>query len=207
MTIREADAVILAAGDFPSHPIPVAVLEQHRDRIICCDSAADTLLRAGFYPVAVVGDCDSISAESRKKLSDRFFHDPDQYTNDLTKAVHYCQMRSCKRLLILGATGKREDHTLGNISLLADYMDIVDVEMITDHGIFTPVTGRTVFESSAGQQISIFCMDQAPLTLQGLRWPLTRQVLSGWWQGTLNEALFDSFVVETSGKAVVFRNW
>ena len=136
------DAVIVAAGDFPSHPAAYGAIERFRDRIICCDGAADALLRAGFMPLAVAGDGDSISETARDKVADRLHLESEQETNDLTKAVRYALKQGHRRLLIVGATGKREDHTLGNISLLADYMDKATVEMRTDYGIFTPTTGH-----------------------------------------------------------------
>ena len=199
------DAVIVAAGDFPSHPAAYGAIERFRDRIICCDGAADALLRAGFMPLAVAGDGDSISETARDKVADRLHLESEQETNDLTKAVRYALKQGHRRLLIVGATGKREDHTLGNISLLADYMDKATVEMRTDYGIFTPTTGHTSFASYTGQQISVFCVDSEPLTLRNVRWPLTRQRITRWWQGTLNEALSDQFEVETEGKVIVFR--
>ena len=63
------DAVIVAAGDFPSHPAAYGAIERFRDRIICCDGAADALLRAGFMPLAVAGDGDSISNRNRKRMT------------------------------------------------------------------------------------------------------------------------------------------
>lgn len=206
-TLR-ADAVILAAGDFPTHPIPLGMLTKAADRIICCDGAADRLLAAGFMPMAVVGDGDSISPEARERLSDRLHIESEQETNDLSKAVRYAVRQGMHRLLILGATGRREDHTLGNISLLASYQDYgLDVEMWTDYGIFTPATGRQTFASHAGQQLSVFCLDDAPLTLLDVRWPLEARSITRWWQATLNEALTDTFRIETRGRIIVFRTY
>ena len=200
-TLR-ADAVILAAGDFPTHPIPLGMLTKAADRIICCDGAADRLLAAGFMPMAVVGDGDSISPEARERLSDRLHIESEQETNDLSKAVRYAVRQGMHRLLILGATGRREDHTLGNISLLASYQDYgLDVEMWTDYGIFTPATGRQTFASHAGQQLSVFCLHIAQLTL------LDARSLTRWWQATLNEALTDTFRIETRGRIIVFRTY
>jgi len=201
----DTEAVILAAGDFPSHPAPLQVLEQYHDRIICCDGAADALLCAGFYPKIVIGDGDSLLPDTRRKIAERFIHDADQETNDLTKAFRYAVSLNYKRLLILGATGKREDHTLGNISLLADYVDHAEVRMLTDYGVITPAHGNTVFTSYPGQRISVFCMDQSPLTVIGLQWPIENRVISRWWEATLNEARFDRFEIKTIGKVIVFQ--
>lgn len=206
-TLR-ADAVILAAGDFPTHPIPLGMLTKAADRIICCDGAADRLLREGFTPLAVVGDGDSILPEARRRLSDRLHIESEQDTNDLSKAVRYAVSQGMRRLTILGATGRREDHTLGNISLLADYQARgLDVEMWTDYGVFTPATGCQTFASRAGQQLSVFCLDDAPLTLRDVRWPLEGRRITRWWQASLNEALTDTFRIETRGRIIVFRTY
>ena len=206
-TTDGADAVILAAGDFPSHPTLLQVLEQYRNHIICCDGAADVLLHAGFDPEIVIGDGDSLSQDTYHKLADRFIYISEQETNDLTKAFYYAVSRSYNHLLILGATGKREDHTLGNISLLADYADHTEVCMLTDYGILIPATGNTVFASYPGQQISVFCMDQHPLTLRGLKWPIESRIINRWWEATLNEALSDRFEIESNGKVIVFQEY
>ena len=184
------------------------MLTKAADRIICCDGAADRLLREGFTPLAVVGDGDSISPEARRRLSDRLHIESEQDTNDLSKAVRYAVSQGMRRLTILGATGRREDHTLGNISLLADYQARgLDVEMWTDYGVFTPATGCQTFASRAGQQFSVFCLDDAPLTLRDVRWPLEGRRITRWWQATLNEALTDTFRIETRGRIIVFRTY
>ncbi|MDR0795802.1 MAG: thiamine diphosphokinase [Tannerella sp.] len=203
----DADAVILAAGGFPSHRVPLLALEHYRDRIICCDGAADALLQAGFYPEMVIGDGDSISPGAYNKVSDRFICETEQETNDLTKAVLYAVSRNYTRLLILGATGLREDHTLGNISLLADYMDQAVVGMLTDYGVLTPAGGNMVFPAYPGQPISVFCMDQSPLTMRGLKWPVENRIINRWWEATLNEAISDLFEIETTGKVIVFQGY
>ena len=207
MKTKEADAVILAAGDFPTHPVPLQVLEQYRERIICCDGAANTLLRAGYYPETVIGDGDSIAPDIYDKLSGHFICDPNQETNDLTKAYHHALSQNYRRLFILGATGKREDHTLGNISLLTDYMDYAQVRMLTDHGMITPAKGNAVFTSCPGQQISVFCMDHSPLTLRGLKWPVENRIITRWWEASLNEALSERFEIQTDGKVIVFQGY
>jgi thiamine pyrophosphokinase len=211
-TIRQAgaasfDAVILADGSFPSHPAPLGMMKRLRDSLLCCDGAADALLATGFMPAAVVGDGDSISVQARARLANRLVVLSEQENNDLTKTVHYGVTLGYRQLCIVGATGKREDHTLGNISLLADYADMAEVEMWTDYGTLTPVSGDTAFESYPGQQVSVFCLESVPLTLRGLRWPVTNRTLTRWWQASLNEATGDVFHVQTEGKVIVFREY
>lgn len=103
----------------------------------------------------------------------------------------------------MGATGKREDHTLGNISLLADYMDQAEVRMLTDYGMFTPIEEDSVFESFPAQQVSVFNIGATELSADGLVYPLS--VFTNWWQGTLNEAVGNRFIIHVRGKVLVFR--
>ena len=202
------DTVVLADGAFPEHEIPLECL-RNASRIICCDGAAGSLLKFGLKPFAIVGDCDSLEPVILRKYSDRIFKDDDQETNDLTKAVKWCFEKGYKDIVILGATGKREDHTVGNISLLAEYARFLNVRMITDTGIFYPLLESSSFDSTPGEQVSIFSINsETEITSAGLRYPLNKRKLKNWWEATLNEALgnhFDLFF--ENGKVIVFMEF
>ncbi len=143
------------------------------------------------------------------RFSDRIFRDKNQDTNDLTKAVKWCSEMGYKDIVIVGATGKREDHTLGNISLLAEYIKDVNVIMVTDTGIIQPLLKSSVISSFPGQQISIFSINpETEVTSQGLRYPLSRTKISNWWFATLNEALGDTFSLEfNDGRLIVYHKF
>ena len=200
------DTVIVANGTFPRHPTPLSFL-RNASRIICCDGATESLLGYGLEPDFITGDMDSLSQTLKQRYSQRLHHDTDQETNDLTKAVNFCTERQWNKITILGATGKREDHSIGNISLLLDYAANAQVQMITDYGVFMPLSCSGCFESFAGQQVSIFSITPDTIfTFQGLKYPLSKQTLTSWWQGTLNEALGNEFYIEMDcGKALIFR--
>ena len=204
--IRPHHTVIIANGAFPRHPVPLSFLRT-ASRIICCDGATESLLENGFDPDHIVGDLDSLSQELQQRFSHCLHHDPDQYTNDLTKSIKFCEERQWNEITIVGATGKREDHSLGNIALLADYATSVGVQLITDYGVFTPILQSGSFESFAGQQISVFSLTpDTVFTFHGLKYPLTGQTLTSWWQGTLNEAAGNEFsIFMDQGKVLVFR--
>jgi thiamine pyrophosphokinase len=196
--------IIIANGRFPTHETPLSFIK-NADFIVCCDGAANDFIAHGGQPDAIVGDCDSISAENKIRYADIIFADNDQDTNDLTKAVVFCVNQGKTNIVILGGTGKREDHTLGNISLLMEYLTIANVRMITNYGIFTPICSDTSFESFEGQQVSFFTIDNVPVTTHHLKYPLHKAILTNWWQGTLNESCGNSFSIETSGRMVVFQ--
>ena len=195
--------IILADGAFPENEIPLGYL-RNAERIICCDGSADHLVKAGFIPYAIVGDLDSISKGVSEKYSDRLFREDDQETNDLTKAVNWCIRNNFKDLVILGATGKREDHTIGNISLLVEYTREAEVIMVTDTGVLRPFLKSCEILSFRGQQISIFSINpETEITSSGLRYPLVKQKLSNWWEATLNEATGKRIDLEFEGGAVI----
>lgn len=197
-------AVIVANGSYPHHPVPLSVI-RNAPYIVCCDGAANHFIEAGGFPDAIVGDCDSLSEENMVRFADKLFPDKGQETNDLTKSLQFCVENGRRNIVIVGGTGLREDHGIGNISLLADYDAMANVKMVTDHGIFTPIGSKTTFKSFAGEKVSLFSIGQKPVTTSGLKYPMKNRILTNWWQGTLNESLGDRFTVDTCGKVLVFQ--
>ena len=106
----EPEAVILANGDYPTHPIPLQILA-NAPYIVCCDGGADAYINRGNVPDVIIGDGDSLSEENRRKYSHILHCVSDQETNDQTKAVNFLLSQGKKNIAIVGATGKREDHT------------------------------------------------------------------------------------------------
>ncbi|MEG1610993.1 MAG: thiamine diphosphokinase [Alistipes sp.] len=198
------EVVILADGDFPTGNVAAALL-RHATRVVCCDGAAVRFTEQGGAPQAIVGDGDSLPAELRARYADCIVHVAEQESNDLTKAVRYCMTQNWHHIVILGATGRREDHTLGNISLLLNYMEMgVEVRMVTDYGAFDPIVGTTQVESHLGQQISLFADCRTTVSGDGLKYTLPTH-LSGWWSGTLNESLATQFTIHVSEPALLYR--
>jgi thiamine pyrophosphokinase len=200
--------VILADGSFPQHEIPVGCL-RNASHIICCNGSAKSLLEAGIVPEAIVGDLDSLSDDIAEKYSDRLYRDEDQDTNDLTKAVTWCINKGYKEIVILGATGKREDHTLGNISLLAEYAKKVEVIMVTDTGVLSPHLKSCTISSFPGQQVSAFSINPVSrVTSSGLKYKLNNLKLHNWWRATLNEATGNSFELTfTGGPIIIYQKF
>jgi len=110
-------AVILADGSFPQKEEVLAYLRQAKT-IISCDGATRSLVEFGLEPQHIVGDMDSIPEALKRRYSALITPSEDQETNDLTKAVNKALDLGLTEVMILGATGRREDHTLGNIGLL-----------------------------------------------------------------------------------------
>lgn len=207
--MEEEVTVILADGQFPTHPMPLGILNKAK-LVICCDGAAQKLVDSGVrMPDYIVGDLDSLSEELQNKLSSKLVKVASQDTNDLTKAFEFAQSLGVERLAILGATGLREDHTIGNISLLAKYATQAEIAMFTDYGRFKAIFKTAVLDSQKGQQVSVFTLTpNEPITYKGLKWDISSRCLNSWWEGTLNEALGESFTVEfKTGRVIVFQSY
>lgn len=205
----QRSTVIVADGKFPVHEIPLKALAE-ADIVVCCDGAATKVDIHGITPTAIVGDLDSVSDSLKKKYADRLFHLPDQDSNDLTKAVKWCLERKYLDITLIGATGLREDHTLGNIGLLTNYARLgVNVKMLTDTGFFIPILSSSKIESYKGQQVSIFSPNNTTrITTINLRYPIDNRALEEYWMGTLNESLGDWFELQFDvGHLIVFLKY
>jgi thiamine pyrophosphokinase len=199
MVIRFPETVLLANGPFPTGEVPLEVLRRAR-RVICCDGAADRLIAAGRDPDWIVGDMDSLSRETLERLRGRASQEREQQTNDLSKAFRFCVRRGWRDIAILGSTGGREDHTLGNLSLLVDFAERAVVMAFADEVLFTPVLGSTIFSSFPRQQVSVFAFSQGTrVYAEGLRYPMDRVPFTRWWQATLNESVGNSFKLVFEG--------
>ncbi|MDR3184555.1 MAG: thiamine diphosphokinase [Prevotellaceae bacterium] len=199
--------VIVADGSFPQHAVPLKALHD-AGTIVCCDGAVSKLVEHGLQPSYIVGDMDSIAPAHAAQYAGILYPSTEQDTKDLTKAVHFCCAHGATQVTIVGATGLRDDHSIGNIALLADYAAMLHrVEMLTDHGRFTPLLASATLESYAGQQVSVFCLTpHLSINSEGLKYPLQGVALDSWWKGTLNEALDKRFsLLFDDGRLLIFR--
>lgn len=192
------DAVIVANGSFPTSQLAWHFLK-NCPYICCCDGAGATLIEHGLKPNAIIGDCDSLPQAFKEQYKDILHVVEEQDNNDLTKATLHCKSLGFKRILYVGATGKREDHTLGNISLMMRYFKEFDLEPVclSDYGYFLPAQNTRSFETKAGEAVSIFNFSCTQLQSEGLKWSLFPT--SEWWQGTLNKATNNMITIRSNG--------
>lgn len=212
------EIVIICDGVFPKSEYP-RYLIRTADFIICCDGALQKFLRnsEGIFgeerlPDLVIGDMDTLPSSYRKKYADIIVTVDEQDHNDQTKAFRWVMenLDGVEEILILGATGKREDHTIGNISLLMEYARTFDleqkdihVEMVSDNSTIFAVTETTDIECGEGRSVSVFSPDNSlRIKSDGLKWPLDEVVFDNWWKATLNRATKDTVHLELSHKSI-----
>ena len=202
-----ATAVIVGNGQFPKKEYPLYLLES-ADCVVCCDGALDTYLRhfSGRNlrrPDVVVGDMDSLSKKTAERFRDIAVKIDEQETNDQSKAFHYIleHFPDVDTIHILGATGKREDHTIGNLSLLMEYARemrrqdcgrTVSVDIVSDWSTAFAITDSCTLDVGEGRSVSIICPDNSlNIKSEGLVWPTDNVVFDNLWQATLNRASAD----------------
>lgn len=194
-------------GQFPKKEYPLYLLES-ADYVVCCDGALDTYLRhfSGRNlrrPDVVVGDMDSLSKKTAERFRDIAVKIDEQETNDQSKAFHYIleHFPDVDTIHILGATGKREDHTIGNLSLLMEYARemrrqdcgrTVSVDIVSDWSTAFAITDTCTLDVGEGRSVSIICPDNSlNIKSEGLVWPTDNVVFDNLWQTTLNRASAD----------------
>ena len=187
--------VILCNGAFPSEPFPLYLLD-NAEGVVCCDGALVRWLEhaPSARPLAVVGDMDSLPSALQERFADVLVHEAEQDTNDMTKALRWVlwEHPEVSEIVILGATGLREDHTVGNLGLLMEYTRMFDlagrrISMVSDYGTAFAITDSCELHLGEGRRISLFSADNSlRITSEGLEWPLDSVVFDAWWKATLN---------------------
>ncbi len=210
------NVVIICDGKFPASEYPRYII-RNADFIICCDGALRKFLRSAKaifgedrLPDLVIGDMDTLPASLQKKYADIIIKEEEQEHNDQTKAVRWAlnNLRGIENIHILGATGGRADHTIGNVSLLMEYtrmfdLDGIAIEMVSDEGTIFPINDTTEFECGIGRGVSIFTPDNSlRIKSQGLEYPTDGVVFDNWWKATLNVAAADTVKLELSHKSI-----
>ena len=193
------DAVLLANGEFPKKGGVAWSLLADARRVVACDGAADAYRRRfRRLPTAVVGDLDSLA---RRPEGAEVVFVPEQETNDLAKAVAWCRARGWKRLVAVGAAGKREDHMIGNVFRALD----LGVEVMSDYGRFVPVAARASFRVAKGTPVSVFAPDPATrVASTGLEWPLDDVKFENLYCATLNRASAARVTIDATRPVLVY---
>ena len=204
------DVLILANGE----PPPLSLLQHHLRRastFIALDGAANGLVALGLRPDVIIGDLDSYDRSSFPDLEP--IYDPDQETNDLEKGLQYAVNQGATSALVLGATGRRLDHTLKNLSVWRQFHDQLEVTFEDAYAVMRLMTEASPvleLEGEPGQGVSLFPLSgrvEGVLT-EGLAWPLDSEPLeNGVRDGTSNALLGNRASISlVRGDLLVFLN-
>jgi thiamine pyrophosphokinase len=173
--------VVFAAGvgPAPSVVIPAGAV------VIAADGGAELALTQGVPVDVVVGDLDSISAESLDLLersgSRIERHPAEKDATDLALALDAALTFEPRRVLVVGAAGGRLDHLLGELLLLgAEDYAAVEVDASLGAAEIHVVRRERSLVGTPGEVVSLHALHgpAVGVTTEGLVYPLNGETLS-----------------------------
>ncbi len=159
------------------------------DMIMAADSGMDFLYRNHLTPDIIVGDFDSVDHDALDffKEDNRIEFcrlNPEKDDTDTEYAIRDALSRGITQLTILGGTGSRIDHVLGNISLLGIGLEEnVEIELVDEHNrvrmIDKPLSIRR--DEQFGRFVSLipYTGSVAHVTLTGFKYTLDDYTMGG----------------------------
>ena len=128
----------------------------------------------------------------------------DQNKTDLEKSLDYCKENSIKKVVILGSTGLREDHSMANVLIASTYSDILQIELITSFYRIIFVRENTKINAHNAPVSIISLSSDNKITTSGLKYDLNNEKLKSFSHGISNEVNGDNFTAEAENTVVVF---
>ncbi|AET70127.1 thiamine pyrophosphokinase [Desulfosporosinus orientis DSM 765] len=160
---------------------------QEIDYLICADGGANYAALSSRLPDLLIGDLDSVSPDSYQQCLkagckiERYPSEKDETDLELAllRAEEKARELGVREIRLLGATGKRIDHFLGNVALMLGYarkgyrLYVADSEQE-----LWIIHGREEIRGTSGQQLSLIALtERAVVTTEGLYYPLNKGVL------------------------------
>ncbi|MDH4403360.1 MAG: thiamine diphosphokinase [Flavobacterium sp.] len=128
-------ALIIANGAACSDELLGQLLEW-TPLVVVLDSAMERVVELGIKVDVLLGDFDrGFDANYYKETHYpiEIIHTPDENKTDLEKAFDYLYIRNIPAVNVVWATGKRADHTITNLTNIANYRDKLKIVIIDDH--------------------------------------------------------------------------
>lgn len=184
------------------------------DRIIAVDRGLNAVFKLELIPDSIVGDFDSADESILNEFKSRpldttwEIHKPEKDETDTELAINTAIRLGCTKLIILGATGGRLDHFLGNLHLLyASLKKGVEAAIVDEKNWITVTDHERIFEADKifGTYISFLPLSEEVkgITLTGFKYPLhkkditigTSLCISNELTGTIGKMEFNSGIL------------
>ncbi len=201
-------ALIIANGEPPRKQL-LQSLSKQADVVVCADGGTNTALKFGIRPDAIVGDLDSVHAEALVKFQRvPTYEDTDDETTDLEKAISWTVKQKYDHITVVGASGKRLDHTVGNLGVLPKFYPDALVRFVDDLGEMMYVGKELTVEARRGDVVSLIPLNRCEgITTAGLRYALEDETLElGVREGTSNIVLASPVTIKVKkGHLLLFK--
>lgn len=181
--------VIISGGSIDDGCACNIIEEGNYDVILGADSGMNFLYRAEIKPDVIIGDFDSVDDEALTYFKNQDgieLHqlNPMKDDTDTEYAIRYAISNGATAITVLGGTGTRLDHVLGNVSLLGIGLEEgVSMELVDANNrirmIDKPITIRK--NEQYGKYVSLipYTGEVCDVTLEGMKYPLDHYLLGG----------------------------
>ena len=163
--------------------------------IVCAvDGAYNHFVKIGIEPDLVTGDFDSID---KIPTHIEAINTYDQNFADFHKTLTILKERGFKNIDVYGASGKEQDHFLGNISTALQWKDSLNLRFFDDYGSYVFIDKTFTKSDVKGKIVSLIPFPTATgICTKGLLYPLDNESLTfGQRIGTRNTAIEDSIKI------------
>lgn len=198
--------LIVCGGDIDQEFACDLIKKSGIDVIIAADSGMDFLYQNGITPDMIVGDFDSTRTKAleyfeEKGQSEIHPLNPVKDDTDTEFAIRTAIERGAKSIIIIGATGSRIDHVLGNISLLGVGLEQdVAIELIDPNNRIRMINGKLTLRKDRqyGKYVSLIPVtSDNEISLTGFKYPLDHYSFKKFTSlGISNEIVDDEAVID-----------
>ena len=190
LLLKFENPIVLVGGGWVDWPL----LEQLVERgyaLVAADGAINELMARGYRPDAVIGDMDSIAGDLDLPSSVAKIALLEQDTTDFEKCLYSTEGSF---YVGLGFLGRRLDHSLASLSVLAKYTESKRVVLVDEVDLIYGISGEFSIAMPAGERFSIFPLSTCHFTnSEGLAYPLKDLTLKiGALVGTSNQTIAES---------------
>ena len=209
--------LIVCGGEIDGDFAERLIMSSGFEVIIAADRGMDFLYEHKITPDIIVGDFDSVKNEAlsyfkEKGMSDIHVLNPEKDDTDSECALQIALDHGADHIIIIGATGTRIDHVLGNISLLGKAMSEGKMaELLDTHNRIRMIDNELEIEKNKqyGKYVSIIpvCKNNK-ITLEGFKYPLKDYTFEGFnTLGISNEIVDDiAKITVNEGQYIVMES-
>jgi thiamine pyrophosphokinase len=167
-------ALLICNGEQPT-PSLARRLARQSHVVVAADGGANGARTLGITPDLIIGDLDSITSSTLKFFSETtVIRVSGQDNTDMEKALDYIFSETlAQEVMVIGATGRRIDHTLGNLAVLSKYVRHLRIVACGEGWYAFPVRSGERIHASIGTTVSLIPFSNCRgVTLKGLQYPL-----------------------------------
>lgn len=188
MKSHTLNSILIIANGEPPKPELLQELMEKSDCIIAADGGSNICYEYNIYPHFIIGDLDSIDSKVSAHFHDsEIIHIQDQNRHDLDKAIEFTRTLNPERIMVVGAFGKRLDHSLANLLLLQSIQYDCSIIFYDDYGQLSLIQGTHQLNLPANRTVSIFSfLPVYGLSLEGFKYSLQGQNFPKGFNGLSN---------------------